>query len=66
MFRTIIEAIKKHRGDIDIALCKEQPEIWKALGLGMKERIKRDALKNLIKRDALKNLSLWLTSHCFK
>ena len=36
MFRTIIEAIKKRRGDIDIALCKEQPEIWKALGLGMK------------------------------
>jgi len=36
MFRTIIEAIKKHRSSIDISLCKEQPEIWKALGLGMK------------------------------
>ncbi len=36
MFRTIIEAIKKHRSGIDISLCKEQPEIWKALGLGMK------------------------------
>ena len=36
MFKTIIEAIKKHRSGIDISLCKEQPEIWKALGLGMK------------------------------
>ena len=36
MFKTIIEAIKKHKNDINIALCKEQPEIWKALGLGMK------------------------------
>ena len=36
MFKAIIEGIKKHRGDIDISLCKEQPEIWKALGLGMK------------------------------
>ena len=36
MFKTIIEAIKKHKSDIDVALCKEQPEIWKALGLGMK------------------------------
>ncbi|NVL89534.1 MAG: hypothetical protein HWN69_00870 [Desulfobacterales bacterium] len=36
MFRTIIDAIKKHKSDIDIALCKEQPQIWKALGLGMK------------------------------
>lgn len=36
MFGTIIDAIKKYRSDIDIALCKEQPEIWKALGLGMK------------------------------
>ena len=36
MFRIIIEAIKKHRSGIDIALCKEQPEIWKALGLNMK------------------------------
>jgi len=36
MFGTIIDAIKKHKNDIDIALCKEQPEIWKALGLGMK------------------------------
>jgi len=36
MFKTIIERIKKHRSDIDISLCKEQPEIWKALGLDMK------------------------------
>ena len=36
MFKTIIEAIKKHRSDIDVALCKEHSEIWKALGLGMK------------------------------
>lgn len=36
MFRTIIEKIKKHKSGIDISLCKEQPEIWKALGLGMK------------------------------
>lgn len=36
MFKTIIEAIKKYRSDIDIALCKEQSEIWKALGLRMK------------------------------
>ncbi|MEA3428641.1 MAG: hypothetical protein U9Q84_05410, partial [Thermodesulfobacteriota bacterium] len=36
MFRTIIDAIKKHKNDINIALCKEQPEIRKALGLGMK------------------------------
>ena len=33
MFRTIIDAMKKHKSDIDISLCKEQPEIWKALGL---------------------------------
>jgi len=36
MFRTIIEAIKKYRSDIDIALCKEQPEIWKALDLNIR------------------------------
>jgi|GEM_PF-259486 len=36
MFGTIIEAIKKYRSDIDIALCKEQPEIWEALGLDTK------------------------------
>ncbi|MBU4258067.1 MAG: hypothetical protein KKI12_00810 [Proteobacteria bacterium] len=36
MFRTIIDEIKKHKSGIDIALCKEQPEIWKALSLGMK------------------------------
>jgi spore photoproduct lyase len=36
MFGTIIDAIKKHKSDIDISLCKEQPEIWKALGLNMK------------------------------
>jgi len=36
MFEAIIEAIKKHRSDIDISLCKEQPEIWRDLGLNMK------------------------------
>ena len=36
MFGTIIEEIKKYGSDIDIALCKEQPEIWKALGLDTK------------------------------
>jgi spore photoproduct lyase len=37
MFGTIIEEIKKHGGsDIDIALCKEQSGIWRALGLNMK------------------------------
>jgi spore photoproduct lyase len=36
MFRTIIEAIRKHRSNIDIALCKEQPQIWKAVGLDTK------------------------------
>jgi spore photoproduct lyase len=36
MFGTIIEAIKKYGSDIDIALCKEQPEIWKALCLDTK------------------------------
>ena len=29
----VIEAIRKRRADIDIALCKEQPQIWKAVGL---------------------------------
>ena len=33
MFKTIIKAIRKHRTDIGIALCKEQPHIWKAVGL---------------------------------
>jgi spore photoproduct lyase len=37
MFGTIIETIKKYGNDIDIALCKEQPEIWKTLGLDTKE-----------------------------
>ncbi len=36
MFGTIIETIKKYGSDIDIALCKEQSEIWRALGLNMK------------------------------
>ncbi|NVM21934.1 MAG: hypothetical protein HWN68_09175 [Desulfobacterales bacterium] len=36
MFRTIIEAIKKRGADVEIALCKEQPQIWKAVGLDMK------------------------------
>ena len=34
MFGTIIEAIKKYGSDI--ALCKEQSEIWKALDLDKK------------------------------
>ena len=36
MFRTIIETIKQNRSDMNIALCKEQPQIWKALDLNMK------------------------------
>ena len=36
MFRTIIETIKQNKSDTHIALCKEQPQIWKALGLNMK------------------------------
>ena len=36
MFGIIIEAIKKYRSNIDIALCKENPQIWKALDLDMK------------------------------
>ena len=36
MFRTIIEAIRKHGPDVHIALCKEQPQIWKAVGLDAK------------------------------
>jgi len=36
MFGKIIEAIKKYGSDIDIALCKENPQIWKALGLNMR------------------------------
>ena len=36
MFRTIIDTIKKHKNDIDISLCKEQPEIWRVIGLDMK------------------------------
>ncbi|MDY6853903.1 MAG: hypothetical protein SWO11_04210 [Thermodesulfobacteriota bacterium] len=36
MYGTIIEAIKKYGSDIDIALCKEQPSIWKALCLNIK------------------------------
>ena len=36
MFRTSIETIKQNRSDMNIALCKEQPQIWKALDLNMK------------------------------
>ena len=36
IFRTIIEAIKRHKDDIAIALCKEPPPIWKAVGLNVK------------------------------
>jgi len=36
MFGTIIETIKKYGSGIDIALCKEQSDIWRALGLNMK------------------------------
>jgi len=36
MFGTIIEEIKKYGSTIDIALCKEHSQIWKALGLNMK------------------------------
>lgn len=33
MFKTIIEAIRRRGPDVHIALCKEQPQIWKAVGL---------------------------------
>jgi len=33
MFRTIIDAIRKHNRKIKIALCKEDIKIWKALGM---------------------------------
>jgi len=36
MFETIIEVIRKHRTDVHIALCKEEPKTWKAVGLDMK------------------------------
>lgn len=36
MFRTIVEAIRRRGPDVDIALCKEQPQIWKAVGLDTK------------------------------
>jgi spore photoproduct lyase len=36
MFRTIIEAIRKRGPDVHIALCKEQPQIWRAVGLDAK------------------------------
>ena len=36
IFGTIIAEVKKHRSSIDISLCKEQPEIWRTLGLNMK------------------------------
>jgi spore photoproduct lyase len=36
MFGTIIEAIRRHGPDVHIALCKEQPQIWKAVDLDMK------------------------------
>jgi spore photoproduct lyase len=37
MFGTIIEAIRKHGIDFEIALCKEEAQIWKAVGLEMKK-----------------------------
>jgi len=37
MFRTIVEAIRKNDPAVDISLCKESPQIWKALGLNMRE-----------------------------
>ena len=36
MFRIIIEAIRRRGPDVHIALCKEQPQIWKAVGLDTK------------------------------
>jgi spore photoproduct lyase len=36
IFGTIIETIKKYGSDIDIALCKENLQIWKALDLNMR------------------------------
>jgi spore photoproduct lyase len=37
MFKTIIKAIRKHGADLEIALCKEQAQIWKAVCLDMKK-----------------------------
>jgi spore photoproduct lyase len=36
MFRTIVEAIRKNDPSVDISLCKESPQIWKAVGLDTK------------------------------
>jgi len=36
MFGTIIEAIKKREACVQIALCKEQPQTWNAVGLNIK------------------------------
>jgi len=36
MFGTIIEAIKKREACVEIALCKEQPQIWEAVALNIK------------------------------
>ena len=36
MFRTIVEAIRKNDSSVDISLCKEYPQIWKAVGLDTK------------------------------
>jgi spore photoproduct lyase len=36
MFRTIVEQIKKNDPAVKVSLCKEIPQIWKAVGLNMK------------------------------
>ena len=37
MFKTIVEAIRKNDPSVDISLCKESPQIWRAVGLDIKE-----------------------------
>jgi spore photoproduct lyase len=36
MFRTIIEQIRENDRDVKISLCKESPQIWRAVGLDLK------------------------------
>lgn len=36
MFKTLVEQIRKNEPSVKISLCKESPQIWKAVGLDMK------------------------------
>jgi spore photoproduct lyase len=36
MFRTIVNQIRENDPDVKVSLCKESPQIWKAVGLDMK------------------------------